>query len=224
VDVTARFIELVQRPESELVLDEPAFLIAAHDHEVDVAAQLDALAVLADDAAGHDVDGLAAYLFGELGFAGNTGDYGDPRNSFLDEVLRRRLGLPITLGVVMIEVGRRVGVDLVGVGMPGHFLVGTDDGRFVDPFNGGTVLDHAGACRLFEATHPGAPFHPAYLDPVGPRAVLSRVLANLVQTFTHRAPASAVWALKLRLAVPGLTAADEAETLRLLRRLQARSN
>src|SRR5260370_22380545 len=106
MDPTEEFTRLVRRPDREIPLDEAALLIAAHDHVVDmpgVMASLDALARDAPD----DPDELARYLFADGSFAGNEVDYADPRNSFLDEVLRRRLGIPITLSVLMIEVGRR---------------------------------------------------------------------------------------------------------------------
>lgn len=223
MDVAARFSELVRGPEATLDLDEPALLIAALDHEVDLDAELRALDDLAASVAADDAPALAHALFVERGFAGNTVDYGDPRNSFLDEVRRRRLGLPITLSVLMIEVGRRRGIGLVGVGMPGHFLVGSDDG-FVDPFHGGAVLDAAGARRLFERTHPGAPFLAHYLDPVGPRLVLSRMLANLVGAFMARTPMEAAWALRLRLDIPGLPDPERRQCEDALRRLRARLN
>lgn len=226
MDPTARFTELVQGPESGLPLDEAAFLIAAHDHPVDVAAGLAALDELAATLPDGDAAALARDLFApgsRGGFAGNADDYGDPRNSYLDEVLRRRLGIPITLSVLMVEVGRRHGIPLVGVGMPGHFLVGCDDG-FVDPFHGGALLDAAGARRLFDRTHPGAPFADHYLDPVGPRAVLSRMLANLVATFMSRDPMRAVWALQLRLGIPGLPGPERRQGEDVLLRLRARLN
>ena len=113
--------------------------------------------------------GATARVLVTRGFAGNTVDYGDPRNSYLDVVLDRRLGLPITLSVLMIEVGRRVGLELFGVGMPGHFLVGAP-GSYFDPFHHGAFLTADDARELYERTQPGAPFTDAYLDPVGPRA------------------------------------------------------
>lgn len=226
---TERFVELVQRSEDEIPLDEAALLVAAHDHDVDVDA---ALATLDDLAGAPGLGGgtapvgladLARHLFVDEGFAGDGAEYHDPRNSYLDEVLRRRLGMPITLSVVMIEVGRRCGVECVGVGMPGHFLVGGDAG-FVDPFHGGVLLDAAGARQRFERLHPGAPFLPSYLDPVGPRAILARVLANLVTSFATRAPLSATWALQLRLAIPGLAPAERRHDEARLARLRARLN
>lgn len=223
MDPAERFADLVQGPESGLPLDEAALLIAALDHPVDVAAQLDALDSLAADVGADDAVSLAHALFVARGFVGNTDDYGDPRNSYLDEVLRRRLGIPITLSVLMIEVGRRRGIALAGVGMPGHFLVGSDDG-YVDPFHGGVVLDAAGARRLFDRTHPGAPFADHYLDPVGPRAVLSRMLANLVVTFLGRDPMRAIGALRLRLSIPGLPEPERRQGEETLVRLRARLN
>src|SRR5260370_14557236 len=95
-------------------------------------------------------DELARFLFGDRGFAGNDVDYADPRNSFLDEVLRRRLGIPITLSVLMIEVGRRRSVPLQAVGMPGHFLVGGGPGRFRGPFHGGVALGREDCRAPFE--------------------------------------------------------------------------
>lgn len=222
-DLTARFVELVQRSDDDVPLDEAALLIAAHDHAVDVEAGLAALDALALEVAATDAAGLARGLFVDLGFAGDVVEYNDPRNSFLDEVLARRLGMPITLAVVMIEVGRRCGVSCVGIGMPGHFLVGTDDG-YVDAFAAGTFLDAAGARARFERAQPMAPFSPRYLEPVGSRAILARILANLVNSLAVRAPLTATWALRLRLAIPGLPPAERRGGEAVLARLLARSN
>lgn len=223
MDVTARFATLVQGPESAIPLDEAALLIAALDHAVDIDAERRALDALAESTGADDAPDLARALFVDAGFTGNALDYGDPRNSYLDEVLRRRLGIPIALSVLMIEVGRRRGIGLVGVGMPGHFLVGSDDG-FVDPFHAGEVLDAAGARRLFERTHPGAPFAEHYLDPVGTRAVLSRMLANLVNTFLTRDPMRAIGVIRMRLEIPDLPLAERRQADDLLVRLRARLN
>ena len=215
MDPTERFVELVGRDEREVPLDEAALLIAAHDHAVDTAAQCVRLDELASDAPG-EPDALAAYLFVERGYAGNAVDYPDPRNSYLDEVLTRRLGLPITLAVLMMEVGRRRGVELFGIGMPGHFLVRATTGAFYDPFHGGQRLDEQACREQFSMTHGNAAFLDQYLDPVGTHAILSRMLANLVNTFVRREPASAVWALRLRLRVPGLSDPERREAAALL--------
>lgn len=215
MDVTERFVELVARDEAEVPLDQAALLIAAHDHAVDTASQRVRLDELASDAP-DDPAALAAYLFVERGFAGNAVDYTDPRNSFLDEVIARRLGLPITLAVLMMEVGRRRSVELFGIGMPGHFLVRAGAGEFYDPFHGGQRLDEHACREQFRTTHGNAPFIDRYLEPVGTHAILSRMLANLVHTFVRRDPASAVWALRLRLRVPGLSDPERREAAALL--------
>lgn len=213
--MTERFVELVAGAEDVLPLDEAALLLAAHDHPVDVIAELGNLDALAAGAP-EDPRSLAHFLFVERGFAGNSADYGDPRNSFLDEVLRRRLGLPITLSVLMVEVGRRRGLALSGVGMPGHFIVRAGPGEFFDPFHGGEALDDAGCRERFASTQGNAPFRSEYLDAVGPRAILARMLANLVRTYVARSPADAVWALRLRLRVPGVSIDERRHAATLL--------
>ena len=117
-------------------LDVAAFCLAAHAHPgLDVDARCARLDELAQRCPTPTFDGMRAYLFETLGFRGNTRDYGDPENSFLDSVLERRLGIPISLAVVVMEVGRRIGAPVHGVGMPGHFLVmdAARDGVWCDP-------------------------------------------------------------------------------------------
>ena len=215
MDASERFAELVARPEPEIRLDEGAFLIAAHARPaLDVAAEcmrLDDLATGLAQAGTPGFAGLARGLFaGAPPYLGNTADYGDPGNSCLDLVLDRHLGIPITLSVLMIEVGRRIDVPVVGIGMPGHFLARDqrDPASFCDPFVGGELLDPEGcAARFAEVTGGRTPFDPVFLEPVGPRAILSRMLANLVQTFLVRERRSAVWAARLELSIPGLAPA-----------------
>src|SRR4029078_11003078 len=119
-------------------------------------------------------------LFVDRGYAGDRDDYYNTRNSYLPEVIERRHGIPISLSILAIEVGRPLRVGMSGVGMPGHFLVAdtsTPD-RYGDPFNAGAVLDRAGCERRFRDIHgAGALFDGSFLDPVPPRAILTRVLA-----------------------------------------------
>jgi regulator of sirC expression with transglutaminase-like and TPR domain len=207
-DLTERFEQLVRRDESELPLDEAALLIAAHAHpDLDVRAQRARLDALAEGCPEPTLEGLRRHLFEDLGFTGDTERYHDPRNSYLDHVLDQRRGIPITLSVVTLEVGRRLGIPLAGVGMPGHFLVRhlTDPPVFVDPFGGGQVLDQAGCEQIFHRLAGAAPFEARYLDPVGPRAILSRMLANLQGVFLTGDLRSAAWVLRLRLAIPDRT-------------------
>jgi regulator of sirC expression with transglutaminase-like and TPR domain len=127
------------------------------------------------------------FVFGTLGFAGNQEQYLDPRNSYLNEVLERRLGIPITLSLVYIEVGRRAGLALYGIGFPGHFLVGCEElgGRvIVDPFNGGTILSESD-CHDLLREHAGdeVPWHPSFLDAADRRAIVLRMLSNLKRSY-----------------------------------------
>ena len=204
---TARFAELVGGPHADVALDEGALLIAAHAHPgLDVAAQRGRLDELAAACSEATLDGLRHHLFEVLGFRGNTRRYADPRNSFLNDVLDRRVGIPISLAVVTMEVGRRVGVELQGVGLPGHFLVRHDAEPpvLIDPFGGGRVVDESECEALFRTVHgPVVPFDRSMLAPVGPRAILVRMLANLLQLYLAGGDArSAGWVLRLRTLVP----------------------
>lgn len=190
MDATTRFAQLVVVPEELLPLDEAALLIAAHARPgLDVDAGLARLDAIAGDVGEPTLDGLRRLLFRDLGFHGNDVDYYDPANSFLDLVLERRRGIPITLAVVMLEVGRRIGVPLSGVSMPGHFLVRdkVDPEVFVDPFARGAVLDRRGAEARFHAVQgPGAVFDAGFLEPVGRLAIVGRMLANLDRVARQR--------------------------------------
>ena len=217
-EATSRFAALVARADEEIPLDEAALLIAAHARpELDVAAELGLLDDLAAGCKEPSLDGLTHHLFDELGFRGNTEHYGDPDNSFLDQVVQRRLGIPITLSVLTIEVGRRLGVALDGVGMPGHFLVRhrADPGTFLDPFGGGRRLDAAGCQDIFTNLG-GTVWEDSFLEPVGARAILTRMLLNLQGVFLPADLRSAAWVLELRLTIPGVAVADRLGLARAL--------
>jgi regulator of sirC expression with transglutaminase-like and TPR domain len=134
---------------------------------------------------------LNAYLFEELGFSGNREHYDDARNSFLNEVLDRRTGIPITLSVVYLEVGRRAGLHLEGVNFPGHFLVralgepGADD-LIIDPFHGGALLSEID-CRQLLRQHVGdeAAFDPTLLAIATRQQIIVRMLVNLKRTYVR---------------------------------------
>jgi len=194
-----RFAEVVQRDDDDIELDVAALLIGAWEHgNLDVAryrAKLDDIAAQAaaaiDASASSDTAdrpcaaarALARMLFGELGFRGNVADYYNPRNSFLADVLDRRLGIPITLSVLYVEIARRVGVAAHGVGFPGHFLVRVDCGPtplILDPFAGGAELDRAGL-KLLHArfARPDARLDDSTLAPSPKQQILARMLHNL---------------------------------------------
>jgi regulator of sirC expression with transglutaminase-like and TPR domain len=149
-----------------------------------------------------------------LALQGDRLDYDDPRNSFIDQILERRRGLPIALSILLIELARRRGLHLVGVGMPGHFLVADCDvpDLWIDAFAGGALLDVEGCRRRFEAVNRDASaFNVAMLSPIGTYAVLARVLANLERSYVRRGERSALrWSLVLRSLVPAGSLAERA--------------
>jgi regulator of sirC expression with transglutaminase-like and TPR domain len=220
VDITDRFAELVRGPEERCGLDLGALLIAAHARrDLDIDEQLGHLDELAAACPGSDLEALSRYLFAELGFRGDTDDYTNPRNSLLDEVLDRRRGIPISLSIVVLEIGRRLDIPLHGVGMPGHFLVrdDKDDEVFVDPFHR-VQLDRRGCEALFTKLHGAkARFESRYLEPVGARAIMARMLTNLQRSFVGRGDrAGALWAQCLRVLVPGATVAERRQLAAML--------
>jgi len=121
------------------------------------------------------------YLFEELGFHGNERDYHNPRNSCLNYVLDLRTGIPIALSVVYIEVARRLDRPVAGIGLPGHFIVEYDDGRYstyIDPFHAGKLLTDED-CRQIARRITRSEVEPSALAPVGARYILVRMLNNL---------------------------------------------
>jgi regulator of sirC expression with transglutaminase-like and TPR domain len=143
---------------------------------------------------------LRKVLFEEDGLRGNEAEYGDPRNSFLNEVLDRRLGIPISLCVVYMEVARRIGLPLQGVGFPGHFLAKYASPAgveiFVDAFNGGEMLSADECAARYRARSGGRDLDRRHLAAVAPRQVLSRMLHNLKRIYLERADhVRAYWVL-----------------------------
>ena len=127
---------------------------------------------------------LGRYLFTELGFSGNTRNYYEPDNSFLNRVLERRTGIPISLSTIYLLIGQRLGLPVVGIGMPGHFLVKYDSERykiFIDCFNGGTLLTERNCLRFL--TEAGYGFDDRYLQQSSNRAILIRTVKNLVAIY-----------------------------------------
>jgi regulator of sirC expression with transglutaminase-like and TPR domain len=136
-----------------------------------------------------ELNAITDLLFGVIGFAGNRDDYYDPNNSYLNQVVQRRLGIPITLSLLCIEVGRRAGVPIFGIGMPGHFLVRhrDEENYFVDAFNGGLLMnrDECGAV-MRQAAGDSTRLEEHHLNPVTPREILARVLRNLKAIYWDR--------------------------------------
>lgn len=187
----ARFARLVGRPEAEIDLALGALWIAADGRPgLDPQPTLDALDDLAErvrlrldlgDDTAETLDRLHATLYREAGFRPpSAAEFADPENSLLDRVVERRVGLPISLAIVELEVADRIGLTLYGIGLPGHFIVGGPDGVLIDPAGGGRTLtpdDCQALIRL--ALGERILFHAGMLRPVGRRQILARVLRNL---------------------------------------------
>jgi len=221
-----RFAELVTRDQFNLA--EVCLMVAEDEYpEVDAAGCLDQLeamaatvrARLAGDAFPEQrVAVLNHYLFDELQFSGNLGAYYDPRNSYLNEVLERRTGIPITLSIVYLEVGRRVGLRLQGVSFPGHFLVKLRLARgqlVLDPFTGGAPQSTADLrerlARLMPKTRAAGIDVSELLETATPRQIVTRVLRNLKSIYlqTERYPQALAVMNRMLLVVP-----ESAEELR----------
>jgi regulator of sirC expression with transglutaminase-like and TPR domain len=198
-EARALFAEAVARSDADLELDRAALLIAAEEYpNLEIGQYLDQLDSLAEAAKATDdvhADPLARMtrlnhlLFEEQGFHGNADNYFDARNSFLNEVMHRRVGIPITLSVIYLEVARRIGLKLYGVGMPGHFIVKyKDDEReiFVDPFHGGRLLAEDRCREMIAEMYNGEmKFQPAFLHAVTGKQILFRMLQNLKAVYAR---------------------------------------
>jgi len=196
----ARFAALLERP--EIPLDEAALAIASEEYPgLDIRSSQAQIDALAQSVAAKLEDlrpplrmlqAIQRVLRDEAHFRGNDKDYYDPRNSFLNEVLERRLGIPITLSLLTIEVARRVGLRLHGVAFPGHFLVkcaaqpGLPGEIFVDAFNGWELLGAEECTARFRAALHARAFDPAFLDAVDGRHILARLLHNLKRIYVEK--------------------------------------
>jgi regulator of sirC expression with transglutaminase-like and TPR domain len=188
-----RFAAAVNANEAKLNLAEAALLVAAEEYPQltpePYLQRLDLLGErvkdrLADEGAPPVVlNEISKLLFEEEGFRGNTEAYYDPRNSFLNDVLDRRLGIPLTLGIVFLEIGWRLGLPLRGVNFPGHFLLRYEGEAFrllVDPFHGGQIRFEDQAQELLDRVYGGSvPMQPDYLRGASKHDILVRLLANL---------------------------------------------
>ena len=206
-----KFCQLLQ--DMEFPLHEGALCIAAYAcPEMDFDAELDRLDALADRCDRASRDQMLHSLFSELGFHGNRVDYYDPRNSFLNEVMRRRTGIPISLAVLTIAIGGRTGHEFDGIGLPGHFLIRdrNDPEVFIDVFAGGALLDAQGCEELYRQVtgrHKG--FHPAYLAPVEHSSIMERMLGNLRAIYAQSKDyANLEWVLELRTMCPSVPAGE----------------
>jgi regulator of sirC expression with transglutaminase-like and TPR domain len=188
--------DLVQRPDDGIDLPTAALVVARVGYPSldighyrakmrDIVAE--ALAKMGDPPA-EDPMGLANVVFGELGFRANRDEYYDPRNSYLNDVLDRRLGIPISLSLVYLEIAEACGRPTEGVGFPGHFLVrDLETGQVLDPYNGGSEVDKRACLKLLSAAGlKPQQWKDEYLHGVGKRDMLLRMIANLQRIYTER--------------------------------------
>ena len=198
-DSWTEFGDILRSEDEDIDLARAALLIASTEYPgLAVERELYRIGALADGVAyrfdGEDdplyhLNTLSEYLFDEIQFRGNFEDYYDPRNSYLNDVLDRKLGIPITLSLVYIEVGQRAGLPLAGVGMPGHFLVRHRDvpDLLIDPFNGGILLSEDECAQRFkEATRASLPWDSSCLTPISNREIVARIIRNLKAIYLRR--------------------------------------
>lgn len=221
-EARAAFGRLLQTPEAELDLAEGALLIAAEEYPgLRPSVHLDQIARMGTDLRRRIraeivpekvVEICNTYFFEEMQFKGNRQEYYDPRNSFLNEVLERRVGIPITLAVVYIAVGERAGLPLRGVGMPGHFLVkyapaAKGSEIFIDAFNGRMLTMRECAKMLADMFGEDFEVRPSFFEATGKRQILARILNNLKGLYMSRGDLQRALAAsdRIMLADPHLT-------------------
>lgn len=193
--IRERFAALASLPDEEIKLDEAALLIAAEsDEDVDIEhylQDLDAIAARfeskmdATSSLGVSVSSLNDFIHKEEGFSGNVKNYYGPENSYLNRVLDTRYGIPITLALIHISIGRRLDLPVFGINFPGHFLVkyGAEKHLIVDPFTGRFLSEPDCATLLKQIAGSRARIQPHYLDAADNKAILLRILDNLKQIY-----------------------------------------
>ena len=199
-DLYVAFREAVDCPEDQIDLGCAALSIATQEYPDlkinDCLSQLDSLGRAVEVKIGDEknpyriIAALNTVLFKELGLHGNRSEYYDPKNSFLNDVMTRKKGIPISLSLIYMEVARRVGLSLAGVGFPGHFLVKYDDGDveiLIDVFNGGEIRAREDLDRMLQQLYRGqVSYQPGFVAALGKRDILRRMLHNLKWIYLER--------------------------------------
>jgi regulator of sirC expression with transglutaminase-like and TPR domain len=196
-EIIRNFAELMARDEDELSLIDAALLIAQTEYpNLDLNAQRERFRLLAGQLQADpgyspftNIEALNDLLFTREGFAGNEQDYDDPRNSFLNDVLDRRMGIPISLSVIYMDLGQRHRLPIQGVGLPGHFIVkysGPAGDILIDPYHQGAILSRNDCAKLLQTHFNDAELRPEYLDTSSKKQILARMLNNLKGSFFRR--------------------------------------
>jgi len=187
------FAEMVSRNDEDIVLARAALLIAKEEYpDLDIEKYLRRVDLIAEEinknlSGGNDPNYLIGEinrdLFAVVGFRGNRDDYYDRKNSFLNDVLDRKMGIPITLSVLYMEIANRLGLNLTGVGFPGHFIVkysGTEGEILIDPYNEGRTLSQEDCQDILDRVYNGGvKFQRYMLQPSTKKQILVRMLNNL---------------------------------------------
>lgn len=194
------FAEIAALDAEAIPLDRAALVMALEEYpELDIPAYLkriDGLAARAEVLIGIDrspvnvIEGINEALFIQEGLRGNSDDYYDPRNSYLNQVLDRKLGIPISLSLLYMEVAKRIGFSIQGIGFPGHFLVKHAAGKkeiIVDPFNLGRILTWNDCQELLDKIYKeSVTMNASLLQPMEKRTILTRMLFNLKSIYTQK--------------------------------------
>ena len=215
------FRAIVENTTEDLPLDRAVALIAGIANEnispIEILKKFDEIALACES---KSILGLMKFLFGPGKFAGNTISFQDPANSLIDSVLVRRLGIPISLSVLAIEVAKRKDFDLVPIGMPGNFLVRSshDDDQYFDPFRGPDPLSSQACVDLFRSLSPQASWSDGFLQPVTNRAVIIRILTNLKMIYIQTNNTAGLrWVMRLRLMFTEVAVSEKDQWARLMR-------
>lgn len=197
---SSQFRQEVQQPDEQIDLLQAALYIAQTDYpNLDIAEYINAIDTMAAEVQERlpkepyplrMIQTINRYLYEDLGFSGNTIDYYDPRNSFINEVIDRRTGIPITLALVYLAIAERVDFPMVGVGMPGHFLIRPDVEEmeiFVDAFHQGEILFPQDCQqRLSQLYQQPIELEARLLPTVSKRQFLARMLTNLKMIYLNQ--------------------------------------
>lgn len=195
-DCNSIFARVISTREDQIDVAYAALLFACEVYpDLEIASYLGDLDDMAEAvrprlAQDHPAFALRRFLSAEMGFNGNADDFFDPRNSYLNQVMDRRTGIPISLSVIYLELARRLELPIVGIALPGHFIVrydGDEEPLYLDPFNGGAPMS-TDDCRqrVADISDGRLPFRQSFLSPVSPRQILTRMLRNLKGVYVAR--------------------------------------
>jgi len=193
MDAVAALSQYTKIPDDEIPLLRAALSIALIEYpDLDLDKEMSEISSLIDgikrrndsiDYTGETLCSINQYLFSKLGFKGNKDDYYNPRNSLLNEVIKRKTGLPITISSIYLGIAWSIGLDLHGIGFPGHFIVGCRDKeeiRYLDPFNSGRELTEKSLQKMLDEIYQGRVIlNESFLQPLSKRMILVRMLNNL---------------------------------------------